>query len=102
VLWGIALTALAFMLRVRMLSSFEIGALGAGGGAAINVVVTFAAGTVAGTALSYVGLVAGRDREPDAPVVAAAADRPRTCEACGSAVPSGDAFCGVCGRPVPD
>jgi hypothetical protein len=101
VLWGIALAVLALLLRVRILSSFDIAAIEAGGGATINAILAFVLGTVIAGVLAYVGLVTARDEsratQAPAPVIP---QRFRTCEACGSEVPVGDSFCGVCGRPV--
>jgi hypothetical protein len=100
VLWGVVLAVLALLLRVRVLSSFDIAAIQAGGGATINAVVAFVLGTVIAGVLSYVGLVTGRAEPAAQPAAVAVPQRPRTCDACGSAVPAGDSFCGVCGRPV--
>jgi hypothetical protein len=98
VLWGVVLAVLALMLRVRILSSFDIAAIQAGGGATINAVLAFVLGTVIAGVLCYIGLVTGR--EAPSPPAAVVPRRPRMCEACGSEVPSDDSFCGVCGRPV--
>lgn len=100
VVWGVVLAAVALMLRVKIVTTFDIAALDAGGGATINAAFAFVAGTVLGGVLSYIGLVTGRDYFiPPAP---AAPDgvRARACDACGSEIPAGDSFCGVCGRPV--
>jgi hypothetical protein len=107
-LWGAALAVLALVLRVRVLSSFDIASLEAGGGASINALFAFVSGTVIATVLSYAGMVSGPEffgpqdatARAGATPPALSAPRPVVCEACGSQVPSGDAFCGACGRPV--
>jgi hypothetical protein len=97
--WGILLALLAVMLRVRVLSTFEISALRAGGGTAVNAIVAFVLGSVIAAVLAYIGQITASRREP-AQATPAATDRPRTCEACGSEVPLLDAFCANCGRPA--
>lgn len=98
--WGVLLAAIALMLRVRVVTTFEITGLQAGGGATINALFAFAAGTLAAAVLSYVGLVTGREYVIASAPVAAEPAPMRTCDACGSAVPRNDSFCGACGRPV--
>ncbi len=98
--WGVLLAVLALMLRVRVLSNFDITALDAGGGATINAVVAFVFGAVIATALAYVGYVTRRVPEPAPAMTPVVPTAPRRCEACGSELPSGDSFCSVCGRPA--
>ncbi len=108
VVWGVALGVLAFLLRVRVLSSFSVGSLAAGGGASINPVVALVFGTVLGSVTSYVGMVTAKATthpltpplETIASVTPAAPAEPRACPSCGKAVPENDRFCGSCGQAL--
>jgi hypothetical protein len=125
-MWGVALAVAAWVVRVRILSSFDIAAIAAGGGASINPLLAFILGAVIAGVLAYVGMLGEPDAAvlgaepgsavapiaPDVPVATAASNAPvvanapvadearRTCNACGAAVPAGDRFCGVCGLPA--
>ena len=110
--WGAALAILAFLLRVRVLSSFSLGSLAAGGGASINPLVTFVFGTVWGGVMSFIGMATTSTPEqpltpaletiaavtPEEPVQPSVSQR--MCPGCGQLVPEDDRFCGSCGRSL--
>lgn len=111
--WGAALAVLALLLRVRVLSSFSLGSLAAGGGTSINPFVTFVFGTVWGGVTSFVGMATtSAPEQPLTPaletIAAVAKEEPieasspgqRMCPGCGQLVPEDDRFCGSCGRPL--
>jgi hypothetical protein len=100
--WGIALGAIAAMLRVEILSDFSIGSLAAGGRASISPAAAAAAAFAIGTVGSLVGMRTER-RVVDDPVPHVAAPttgESGSCPTCGGAVPVGDSFCGACGARV--
>ena len=121
--WGIGLVALAVLLRVNVLSNFDIGALEAGGGLSINPLVALAFGFGAATILSYLGMSFGKPQEPVAapqpapsatvaseplaatsPAALGATPPVRStvgkCASCGSQLPTNDRFCSACGAPA--
>jgi hypothetical protein len=116
-MWGVVLSVVAWMVRVRILSNFDIAAIAAGGGASINPLLAFPLGAVIAGVLSYVGMLGEPDaavatadpaatEATDVPVTVASAEpdaavaSERTCDECGAAVPTDDRFCGACGQPV--
>ncbi len=123
-MWGIALAALAVLLRVKVLSNFDIGALEAGGGLSINPLAALAFGFGTATILSYLSMSFGKPQElvaavsqpvpspavaservvatPPAAVAVTPAVQPTVgkCANCGSPLPTDDRFCSACGAPV--
>lgn len=104
--WGLGLGALAVLLRVRVLSSFDLGSLGAGGGASIDPLLAAVLGFAIGTVTSFIGIISG-NREPRAePVMTQPVaeqvppTQPRACPACGRPVAAADRFCSSCGQPA--
>jgi hypothetical protein len=104
--WGLALAALAVLLRVRVLSNFSVGSLEAGGGASIQPLLALGLGFVLGTVLSYIGMVSGggasgpADVATHAPAGALPESGAAKCGNCGRPLPPGDRFCSACGTPV--
>jgi hypothetical protein len=87
VLWGFSLALLSLLLRVRVLSSFSVGALDLGGGsAAIDPLVALVFGFAWGAPSAFVGALTGRGtpmwRCPDCDM--ANTDTDRFCVSCGS------------------
>jgi hypothetical protein len=90
VLWGFSIALLSLLLRVRVLSSFSVGALDLGGGsAAVDPLVALVLGFVWGTPAAFVGARSvhdpGRWECPD----------------CSMANTDADRFCVSCGMPRP-
>jgi hypothetical protein len=126
VLWGIALTVLTLLLRVRVLSNFSLTSLESAGSVAIDPLITLLLSSVWGGITAYIGLVAGSEAEigptveepvpmepaPAAPELRAAIEAPvvapsvampageRRCANCGRRVPEGDRFCMSCGTAL--
>jgi hypothetical protein len=87
-LWGFSLALMALLLRVRVLSSFSVGALDLGGGsAAIDPLVALVLGFAWGTAMAYVGARSVHDPGR------------WTCPDCAMANTDSDRFCVSCGTP---
>ena len=90
VLWGFSLALLSLLLRVRVLSSFSVGALDLGGGsAAVDPLVALVLGFVWGAPAAFIGARTvhdpGRWECPD----------------CSMANTDEDRFCVSCGMPRP-
>jgi hypothetical protein len=128
VLWGIVLTMLTLLLRVRVLSNFSVTSLESGGSVAIDPLITLVLSSVWGGITAYIGLVAGSEveigptiEEPvpvepalatpesharaiEPPVVAPSVAMPptaqRRCANCGGRVPEEDRFCMSCGTAL--
>lgn len=108
VVWGLVLAALAFLVRVRVLSSFSIGSLAAGGAASINPFVAFVFGAVVAGVSSYIGMATIRGgpehgMTPALEAIAATSAQDaatQSCHGCGATVPPTDRFCGSCGRSL--
>ncbi len=122
--WGVVLAALAVLLRVNVLSNFDIGSLEGGGGMSINPLAALAFGVGAATILSLVGMSFGKPTAPIAeapqpiPTPAVAPERvvapppgavgvtpavqPTVgkCGSCGRPLPADDRFCSACGAPA--
>ncbi len=97
VLWGLSLAVLAMLLRVRVLSSFSVGALDLGGGsAAFDPLVALGLGTLWGSAAAFIGAwtVSRVARAREATVVPSAT---WSCGNCGITNAAADRFCVSCG-----
>jgi hypothetical protein len=87
-LWGLSLALMALLLRVRVLSSFSVGALDLGGGsAAIDPLVALVLGFVWGTPTAFIGARSVHDPGR------------WTCPECAMANTESDRFCVSCGTP---
>jgi hypothetical protein len=101
-LWGLTLALLSLLLRVRVLSSFSVGALDlGGGGAAFDPLIALAVGAVWGTATSYAGARFFGVRALAKVRVdrAAASDELWACTRCQMPNTADDEFCVSCGLP---
>ena len=99
--WGVALTVVAIMLRVKMVTLFSIGSGDAGGTATISPLIVLATGFGWGTALSYLGMstVTVDERLTTVEAVVPEQLEAADCTHCGAPIPFGDKFCGSCGAP---
>lgn len=110
-LWGLTQAVLALLLRVRVLSSFSVGALDLGGGsAAVDPLVALVVGAAWGAAAGTLGAVTARPaglRRLRSSLASLASPGARdeslwTCPGCRMPNTDDDRFCVSCGRVRPE